>query len=157
MIRLSRQSDYAILLMVAMASDSQKPPFSANRLSGLTGVQLPITQKILNRLKSQGLLRSQRGPMGGYSMVYSPADTTITHVLTAMDGPVALTDCIADGSGSCHLEPSSLMKEKWKIINRKVTDALSDLSIADLLCSEQEMGRLDTGITDTTPVISGTI
>lgn len=157
MIRLTRQSDYAILLLVAMASDSQKPPYTANRLSALTGVQLPITQKILNRLKSQGVLRSQRGATGGYSMVFSPVETTITHVLTAMDGPIALTDCIADGSGACHLEPSCLIKEKWKIINQKVTDALSDLSIADLLDTEQNMKQFGTNRADINPVLSGSL
>lgn len=131
MIRMSKESDYGILLLTQLAGLSGGLVFSARELSERTRVPLPMVSKILKTLAREGVLASQRGAKGGYVLARNPAEISIAEVIDALEGPFALTECI-EHPGDCYQEAICGVRRNWQTINRKVKEALEDISLAEM-------------------------
>ena len=131
MIRLTRQADYGILLLVQVASEPAGSVQAAPDLAAATGIPVPMVSKILKTLARAGLLVSHRGPHGGYHLASSPADISLANVIEALDGPIAMTACTG-GDHDCSLETRCCVQPHWQHVNRAVVEALSRVSLADI-------------------------
>ncbi len=132
MIRLSRLADYSVVLMTYLASHAERPQ-SALDLTFASGLPGPTVGKLLNMLARAGLLTSFRGVGGGYALTRTPGDISVAEIIHAVDGPIALTECIHDSSGECDLEASCPARGSWQVINDVVRKALSSVSLADVI------------------------
>ena len=132
MFRLSRITDYGIVLMAHIAEQGEDSLHTARELADSTELPLPVVSKILKSLTREGLLRSHRGSKGGYSLERSAAEITVPELITALDGPIHLTEC-ASHSGACAKEASCHVREPWQRINAAVEDALSRITLEDLI------------------------
>ncbi len=132
MIRLSRMADYSVVLMTYLASHAERPQ-SALDLTCASGLPGPTVGKLLNMLARAGLLTSFRGVGGGYALTRTPGDISVAEVIHAVDGPIALTECIHDTAGECDLEASCPARGSWQVINDVVRRALSSVSLADVI------------------------
>lgn len=132
MIRLSRLADYSVVLMTYLASHAERPQ-SALDLTFASGVPGPTVGKLLNMLARAGLLTSFRGVGGGYALSRAPGDVSVAEIIHAVDGPIALTECIHDTSGRCDLEASCPARGSWQVINDAVRTALNNVSLADVV------------------------
>lgn len=132
MIRLTKQADYAILLMIRMAEDDQATPHSARDLSAETHLPLPIAGKILKALARGGLLVSQRGAAGGYRLAEDPSRITVADIIRAIEGPIALTECQSDMTGPCAISSHCASRRKWSRINDVIERTLDGISLAEM-------------------------
>ena len=96
MIRLSRLADYGVALMtqIALAGDRVH---SAQELAASTGVPLPTVSKLLASLARADLLVASRGARGGYRLARPAQEIPVGAIVSAVDGPIALTQCIERG------------------------------------------------------------
>jgi len=131
MIRLSRLSDYAVLLMTHMARDADGV-HNAHDLSDKTHLPAPTVSKILATLAREHLLDSLRGRQGGYRLSVSPDAITVEDIIAAVDGPIALTVCVEQGPGSCDVEAFCPSSVHWHRINAAIRKALCEVSLAEL-------------------------
>jgi len=131
MIRLSRLSDYGIVLMAHIAGHRDGDPHAARELAGEAGLPLPVVSKLLKALAREGLLESHRGAKGGYSLARAPESITTAQMITALEGPIGLTECTVH-PGACTQESSCHVREPWQRINQAVRHALEDVTLADL-------------------------
>jgi FeS assembly SUF system regulator len=132
MIRMSRQADYGIVFLTRMARETRGTVFAASDVAAGTKLPLPTVSKILKALTRGGLLDSHRGVKGGYSLARAPERITIADVITALEGPIAMTDCIASPKGTCEHEPLCQVRQNWRRINGVVMKALDDISLAEM-------------------------
>jgi FeS assembly SUF system regulator len=130
MIRISKLTDYAIIILGQMARDVERTQTAAG-LSEATGVALPTVSKILKILGKAGILKSTRGAHGGYLLAQSPQQTSVAVVIHALEGPIALTECEGE-RGGCEQSPSCHARGSWEVINRAVRTALESVSLADM-------------------------
>lgn len=130
MLRIARLTDYATALMVRLAREPSCC-FSAAQLADDLGLPQPTVAKLLKRLLRAQLLASVRGAAGGYSLAHAPHAISIADVVSAIEGPVALTEC-ALGKGTCSLEPGCATRANWQLISRAVRVALEAVSLADM-------------------------
>lgn len=130
MLRIAKLTDYATLLMVRLAREPGRC-FSSGQLADELGVPLPTVAKLLKRLLQAQLLASVRGTGGGYSLAQAPCAISVADVVSAIEGPVALTEC-ALGLGSCLLERNCATRANWQVISRAVRTALEAVSLADM-------------------------
>ena len=130
MLRLSKLTDYAVVVLVRLAREqgSQTSP----GLAAKTGLPEPTVAKVLKALASAGLVTSQRGARGGYRLARSLSLVAITDVVTAIDGPVAITACTDGGAGRCEVEACCSVRGRWDPVNSAVFDALSRITLADM-------------------------
>ena len=131
MIRLGKLTDYGLLLMAEIAR-SPRELHTARDLAEHCKLPLPTVSKVLKTLLQSRLLLSHRGTRGGYSLVREPQAIAITAIISALEGPLALTECSMDVS-VCDLEPSCPMKDNQKIINQVIHGALAKVMLSDLI------------------------
>jgi FeS assembly SUF system regulator len=132
MIRLSRITDYGILLMAHLAACRDGAPHNAREVAAETRLPLPVVSKVLKSLARAGLLVSQRGAKGGYALARAPEAITVPEMVAALEGPIALTAC-AQHPGSCAQEAACHVREPWQRISSVVQDALARITLADLV------------------------
>src|SRR5690606_8013215 len=131
MIKLSRLADYAVLLLTQMGGDG-RTVHNALDLADRTGLPVPTVSKILATLARDGLLLSVRGAKGGYRLAAVPERITVAAIIAAIDGPIALTQCV-DSAGTCNVETLCPTRAGWHKINAAVLGALSGVTLADLM------------------------
>ena len=147
MLKLSRMTDYAVLIMAQLAGADQavagtggvanggiESMDTASGLAERTGLQQATVAKLLRLLAQGGLLTSQRGAHGGYMLARAPQDITVSAIVTAVEGPIAITAC-ADGHAGepCSLEILCPMSHGWNRINSAIRTALADITLAEML------------------------
>lgn len=133
MIRVGKLTDYGLVLMSQIARRPQSDLHTARDLAQKCGLPLPTVSKILKTLLQSGLLASHRGIKGGYSLARGAEVISLAEIISALEGPLALTECSTDITGLCDLEPSCPIKDNQRIINRVVRGALEKVMLSDLI------------------------
>jgi FeS assembly SUF system regulator len=128
MLRISKLTDYGILLAVELGELGE--PTSVRALCLRTGVPQATASKVLQSLARAGIARSRRGATGGYSLTRPSREIPMLEVLTALEGPLAVTDCVEDGA--CEHEDACGTRVSWQRVNEAVARALSGVSLADM-------------------------
>ena len=132
MIRLGKLTDYGLLLMSQIARRPLEL-HTARDLAVKCKLPLPTVSKLLKTLLQRGLLASHRGIRGGYSLIRDPHLISITEIISALEGPLALTECSTDVSGLCGLEHSCPIRDNQRIINQAIQGALERVTLSDLI------------------------
>jgi FeS assembly SUF system regulator len=140
MLRISRLTDYATVLLAALASEPQRVQTAAS-LAEQTRVAAPTVSKLLKQLHRAGLVTSTRGLHGGYQLARPAAQISAAAILDALEGPVALTDCAA-GHGQCEIEESCRVGRVWQRLNLAIRRALYEVSLAQLAGLDAPPARL---------------
>jgi len=130
MIRITRQTDYGIVLLTHMAGRLERQ-YNAPELAGEVHLPLPTVSKILKLLTREGILASHRGIKGGYSLAREPEEISMAEIVAALEGPVAITECIDESSG-CTYEPICRVRSNWQRINTALQSALAGISLAEM-------------------------
>jgi FeS assembly SUF system regulator len=129
MLRISKLTDYAILVMVELARDGEM--LSAHALAERVHIEAPTASKVLKLLTGAGLLESYRGASGGYSVNRPAGDISVAEVIAAIEGPIAMTECSAE-EGLCSQEDSCELRGNWQRISIAVAAALQEVSLAEM-------------------------
>lgn len=130
MIRLTKLADYAVVLMAHMA-EQPEGIHSASGIAAATQIPAPTVSKILGAMARAGILNSHRGLNGGFSLARAPQDISVTDIVSVVDGPIALTECVEHGHGDCEILTSCRMRGYWQKINDAIQDALKDITLAE--------------------------
>ncbi len=141
MLRLARMTDYAVVVLAAMVRDDRGELATTTWLARDTGVPEPSVAKILKHLVHAGIVRSQRGAAGGYRLNRDPAHISISEVISALEGPVALTACVDGAPGSCAVEHLCQIRGNWDHVNSAIEAALDRISLADMASAQGAPGR----------------
>lgn len=131
MIRITKATDYGILLLSHFARRHEQAVLNAKDLAQLTHIPLPMVGKILKTLAHSGLLESHRGSRGGYTLRRPPQEISLTEVINAIEGPVALTEC-GEGPGVCNLELLCPVQNNWVRISQAVRTAFNGVTLSDI-------------------------
>ncbi len=133
MLKISKLSDYATALLARMAQLGV--PISAPALAADTRIPPTTVAKLLKQLAKYELVSATRGVSGGYQLSREPKLINIAQVLTALEGPLALTECSAH-SGNCVRAGFCGTKRHWRKINQALIAALETVTLAELAAPE---------------------
>lgn len=131
MLRMGKLTDYGIVLMSYLASKTYQK-HSAHTLSDTVNMPLPTVRKVLKALSQAELLTSERGAQGGYNLSRSPKQISVADIIAAIEGPIALTECVSDES-HCEQESHCTIQTNWTQINNAVFHALDEVKLSDML------------------------
>lgn len=137
MIRMTKVTDYGFILLTYMAAMDARGVYNARDLAQTTHLPLPMVSKILKALARGGILTSHRGVKGGYTLARAPEDVQALQIITALEGPIAITECIgetpdAPGDGSCMIEMLCPIRVNWQRINQAVRGALEGITLHEM-------------------------
>ena len=130
MLRLSKLTDYATVILSFMAKDKTQVR-AAMELAAVTGIALPTVSKILKLLVNANVLISTRGAKGGYVLARMPEEISVATVISALEGPIALTECSISHQG-CEQASGCDIRGNWSLINQIIHNALESVTLADL-------------------------
>jgi FeS assembly SUF system regulator len=130
MIRMSKLTDYAILLLAHLARSPGT--MTAQALAERSAVPLPTVSKLCKELSRAGLVVSHRGRRGGYSLARGAEAISVAQIVEALEGPIALTECLDPGAGPCGIEDSCMARASWDPVSRAIQGALERLPLSSI-------------------------
>lgn len=131
MLRITKQTDYGLIALTQLASAPERV-HSAAELAAAGGLPAPMVSKVLKVLGRAGLVDSVRGVAGGYRLARRPEDLTVAEIVAALEGPIAITDCLVT-TEVCQHQALCPTHNHWHLINGAIQGALSQVSLADLV------------------------
>ena len=131
MLKVTRLADYSVLILCCF-DDNDRKSLSSSRIQYLTGLKSATVNKLLSILVKNKVLSATRGSKGGYSPVKTLKDISIKEIIEAVEGPVAITNCIGPNSTKCDLENSCFTKNAWGQVNKEVVRTLENIKIIDI-------------------------
>ncbi len=131
MLRVTRLTDYATLLLTALAA-TPDAVHSATALAERTRLELTTVSKVLKLLAQRELVIGFRGVNGGYRLARPPEDVSLFEIVESIEGPIELTECSSDHS-RCEYQPWCGVSPHWRQINDIVADALRNVSLRQML------------------------
>lgn len=134
MLRLSKLTDYAVVVLLRLSTtpDSCDAVQTSPGIATATGVPEPTVAKVLKALSAANLVVSHRGARGGYRLLRPLEDIAIADVITAIDGPIALTACVDGAPAPCEVQRICAAKGRWDLVNGAIRDALQRITLADM-------------------------
>lgn len=137
MLRISKMTDYAIMVMVELHASSGEV-LSAHALAEQSHLELPTVSKVLKLLVKTGLVDSYRGASGGYSLERDAQDVSVAEIIAAIEGPIAMTECSVE-EGLCAQEALCSLRGNWQRISIAVAKAMEGVSLAEMAQPEKPM------------------
>ena len=129
MLRISKLADYAAMVMHYIAE--QGSAVSAAQVAQTTHIALPTVRKVMKLLLNAQLLESTRGVSGGYVLARPPQQISLAHIIEAIDGPIAMTDC-ANRDKSCEHAGRCAVKPHWIRVNNIIKAALDAARLREI-------------------------
>jgi len=130
MLRVTTLTDYGIVILTYFANHHENT-YNARDIAKRSALPLPVVSKVLKLLGKAGLLISQRGTRGGYSLALPPEEITIAAVIRALEGPIAVTEC-TDTNRDCSLEKRCPVRTNWHLINQAIQSAMGKITLAEM-------------------------
>lgn len=131
MIKLSKLTDYSVVILAAMAQ-GHGALMTASGLATASSLPEPTVAKVLKLLARGAVISSVRGANGGYVLERAPEEISIASVIVALEGPVVLTECVGSGGACCH-EKTCSVRGQWDPVNEAMRIALENVSLAQMI------------------------
>jgi FeS assembly SUF system regulator len=131
MLRVSRLTDYATVVMTCMAGHPGDV-LSAAQIADAARLELPTVGKLLKSLGHAGLVESFRGVNGGYRLARPASEISLAQIVEAMEGPIGMTECSV-AEGSCDRAPQCGVRGSWQQVSSALDGVLRGMSLADML------------------------
>ncbi len=114
----------------------RKDMFVANTRNIAETYHIPpeLLAKVLQGLAKQGMIKSQSGPKGGYSLLRDPSDITLGELIRAIEGPIQIVHC-GEGDTTCEQTEQCTIRSPLRKIERQIVDYLESITI-DKICNE---------------------
>lgn len=138
MLRLSTKGQYGVRAMFEIAKGYPDAPTTIKEISGRQDVSSAYLEQILNTLRRSGLIKSIRGPGGGYVLKRRPSEISIGAILRELEGPLAITSCLNPAEGCSRVE-SCVTYLLWRGLGEKIEGFLDTIALEDLLREDELM------------------
>ncbi|MGP8290327.1 Fe-S cluster assembly transcriptional regulator IscR [Vreelandella zhanjiangensis] len=155
-MRLTTKGRYAVTAMLDLALNDQYGPTSLADISQRQEISLSYLEQLFARLRRSGLVRSVRGPGGGYLLSKPASDISVSAVIDAVDETVDATRC--QGLSDCQQGNTCLTHHLWCELSGQIRHFLDDITLAQLMqrpdvlrIASRQRNRVEAGILASSP------
>ena len=131
-MQITHQADYAIRTMYYLANMDGRQKVSTSQIAKEYRIPASFLTKIISQLSVAGLIHTARGARGGVSLARSPEAISLLDVLVAIDGPVALNDCVDDPT-SCPFNVDCVLHQFWSDASEELINRLKSTTYDKLV------------------------
>lgn len=135
-MRLTTKGRFAVTAMLDLALNEEEKPVTLAGISERQGISLSYLEQLFSRLRRNGLVKSVRGPGGGYRLAKLHHDISVSDIITAVDELIDATQC--GGKENCHEGKPCMTHDLWSSLNNKILEYLSGVALSDLVASQRE-------------------
>jgi len=152
-VKLSTKGRYAVMAMVDIAANSDGSPIALADVAERQEISLSYLEQLFGKLRRGGLVKSVRGPGGGYLLAHTAGETRIADIILAVDEPIKAVRCTPGSPAGCRINKTRcLTHDLWEELGNKIYLYLNSVSLADVvekrvLGTSGEIYRRDQGNT----------
>ena len=128
-MKLSTKGRYAIIDMADIVLYGKSVPVSLSEINTRQNISLSYLEQLFAKLRSSGLVKSVRGPGGGYSLNREPGDISLLNIITAVDENMDQTQC--GGAMNCNNDKPCLTHYIWIELNEKIYQYMNNITLKD--------------------------
>ncbi|RYF34232.1 MAG: Rrf2 family transcriptional regulator [Comamonadaceae bacterium] len=136
-MRLTTKGRFAVAAMIDVALHSREKPVNLGTISVRQEVSLSYLEQLFTRLRQHGLVKSTRGPGGGYSLGRNAARITVADIIFAVDDPVSEQEAAPQGTTARITTP-----DLWASLGRQMVDYLDSVNLQSLVAEQLARGVL---------------
>lgn len=132
-MRLTTKGRYAVSAMLDLACIPAGRPVALAEISARQQISLSYLEQLFAKLRRQGLVRSIRGPGGGYVLAGTPTSISIADIIRAVDEPIRATSCDNYGENGCQKSTRCIAHDLWVQLGDHIYDYLGSVSLGGLI------------------------
>jgi Rrf2 family transcriptional regulator, iron-sulfur cluster assembly transcription factor len=141
-MRLTTKGRFAVTAMVELAIQQARAPVALAEISQRQRISLSYLEQLFNKLRRLNLVKSVRGPGGGYALARQAEQITVADIMIAVNEPLDATRC--GGRGNCGRsvngeQTTCMTHDLWTALNQKMIEYLGSVSLKNL--AEQQTQR----------------
>ena len=133
-MRLTTKGRFAVTAMVDLAMRQTRGPVTLAAISERQEISLSYLEQLFGKLRKGGLVKSVRGPGGGYQLARAATGVTVAEIISAVDEPIDATQC--GGRENCHGDRRCMTHDLWANLNATMIGYLRSVSLGDLVASQ---------------------
>ncbi len=137
-MQISTKGRYAMRLMLDIAKYSRGETVKIKDIADRQDISPKYLEQIISELNRAGLVKSTRGPQGGYSLAKSPEEYTVGSILRVMEGDLSVVQCVKDGEEFCDRYDTCTTVRLWRKVSDAISSVVDNVTLADLLRWEAE-------------------
>src|SRR5208283_1833679 len=135
MLRLSAKGQYGVRAMYEIARGYPGQPVTIKEIAWNQDVSIPYLEQILNKLRKAGLVRSVKGPGGGYLLSKAPEKISMAAIVGELEGPVAITSCLNPEEGCIRVD-NCVTHLLWKALGEQIEAFLETITLKNLMSGD---------------------
>ena len=132
---IAQKTRYALRSLLFLAEEQSGAPVQLSRIAETQRVPPKYLELIMLELKKAGLVKSVRGPKGGYKLSRSAEHISFGEIVRSMEGPIALVSCASVNfyapCGDCHDEATCAIRRAFSILRDQSSQLLEGISLAE--------------------------
>jgi len=133
-MKLSTKGRYAVMALSDLAARRSDKPVPLAEIAAAQNISQDYLEQLFARLRRAGLVRSVRGPGGGYVLARDPEEIFIMEIVQAADEPLKVTRCVeGDGINGCQNGAACITHELWSTLSRQICNFLSSITLGDVV------------------------
>ena len=133
-MKLTTKGRYAVMAMADLAANQNGKPVSLTDISLRQNISLSYLEQLFSKLKNQKLVKSVRGPTGGYILEKNPKEIRISNIISAVDEQVKTLNCKRESKRGCHGKTVKCITHNlWDDLERHINDFFHKVSLNDLV------------------------
>ncbi len=133
-MKLTTRGRYAVMAMADLASYQNGKPVSLNDISLRQNISLSYLEQLFSKLKNEKLVKSIRGPAGGYVLERNPKDIKISNIIFAVDEKIKTLNCKKESKKGCHGRTVKCITHNlWDDLEQHINRFFDNVSLSDLV------------------------
>ncbi len=142
LFRVPMRVHNGLILMTYLATNyTANLPISLEEIAEHEKISQGFLEEHATALKQAGLIEGRRGPGGGYVLTQSPDRISVSAIIDALEGPVALVDCLTSDI-ECPSEHGCSNRKIWKLVQDRITDTLKHISLQELITDHYRLQKI---------------
>ncbi len=130
-MHVTAKADYAVRAVIELASGSSESPRKVDDLAQAQSIPVSFLENILTQLRSSGIVRSQRGPEGGYWLAHPADEVNLAQIIRAVEGPLVGVRGLRPEEVNYEGSAESL-RQVWLALRANLRKVLEHVTVADV-------------------------
>ena len=132
-MKISAKARYGLRILLDVAlHETHARPRTIKEIADAQGISEKFISRIVVPLRERGMIKAERGKLGGFRLAQAPSDITLLAVIETLQGPISLVDCVADKAG-CVRSGTCVARSVWTDVNTAVRAALRGMTLETVL------------------------
>jgi Rrf2 family protein len=131
-MKLSTKGRYGVRAMFDLTLHQGDGPTPLRSIAERQNISEHYLEQLVSTLRNKGFVESVRGAHGGYMLAKEADQITIGHIIRALEGPIALSDCVSDEASDCDNSSNCVVKLVWGQVKERIDDVLDSITLEDI-------------------------